>query len=184
MPRMHGHLVEVFAKLDASRAALREAIAAIPIQARPQRPAPDRWAPVEIVEHLSLVERRFADIVGGKITEALAAGLGPESGARDPLPPTVSGMLADRGMRRDAPELARPSGRLGESEAWAAAERARADFRAVVASGDSRALSTVIHAHPFFGALNVYQWVELIAGHEMRHVQQLREAAQQLTAQA
>ena len=181
---MHAHLIEVLAKLDASRGALREAMAAIPIEARRQRPAPDRWAPVEIVEHLSLVERRFANIVGGKISEALAAGLGPETGARELLPPTVSGMLADRGMRRDAPELARPSGTLDEAAAWAAADRARADFRAVVTSGDGRALSSVIHAHPFFGALNVYQWVELIAGHEMRHVQQLREAARQLTAQA
>src|SRR5215208_3832437 len=131
---MHAHLTEVFAKLDASRAALREAMAAIPIEARRQRPAPDRWAPVEIVEHLSLVERRFADIVGGKIAEALGAGLGPETAARDLLPATVSGMLADRGMRRDAPELARASGRLDEAAAWAAADRARADFRDVVTS--------------------------------------------------
>ena len=180
---MHAHLVEVLAKLNASRAALRDAMAAIPAEARRQRPAPDRWAPVEIVEHLSLVERRFAAIVGGKITEALSADLGAETGAREPLPPTVSGMLADRGMRRDAPDLARPSGTLDEAAAWAAADRARADFRDVVAGGDGRALSTVIHAHPFFGALNVYQWVELIAGHEMRHVQQLREAGRQLTAQ-
>ena len=49
-------------------------------------------------------------------------------------------------------------------------------------SADGRALSGVIHEHPFFGPLNVYQWVELIAAHEMRHVAQVREAAMALDA--
>ena len=57
-------------------------------------------------------------------------------------------------------------------------------FRASVLSADGRALSGVIHEHPFFGPLNVYQWVELIAAHEMRHVAQVREAAAQLLASA
>ena len=55
-------------------------------------------------------------------------------------------------------------------------------FRAAVLSADGLALSGVIHDHPFFGPLNVYQWVELIAAHEMRHVAQMREAAAQLMA--
>ena len=64
----------------------------------------------------------------------------------------------------------------------AAAGKARETFRAAVLSADGLALSGVIHDHPFFGPLNVYQWVELIAAHEMRHVAQVREAAAQLTA--
>jgi hypothetical protein len=43
------------------------------------------------------------------------------------------------------------------------------------------ALSTVTHEHRFFGKLNVYQWVDLIAGHEGRHTAQLREIAAQVS---
>ena len=179
---MHQHLIDVLAALDASRQALRESVAAIPAAARRERPAPERWSPVEIVEHLSLVETKFSDVVGGKIADALTAGLGPESAAREPLPERIQTLVKDRSEKRTAPEAAIPSGRLDEGAAWAAADKARAGFRTAVLSADGRALSGVIHEHPFFGALNVYQWVELIAAHEMRHVAQVREAASQLLA--
>jgi hypothetical protein len=177
---MHQHLNDALAALDASRQALRHEMAAIPAAARTERPGPDRWSPVEIVEHLSLVETRFSAVVGGKIADALDAGLGPESGPRTSLPEKIQTMLADRTGKRTAPEAAIPSGTMSEDAAWAAADKARAGFRAAVLSADGLALSGVIHEHPFFGALNVYQWVELIAAHEMRHVAQVREAAAQL----
>ena len=80
---MHQHLIDVLAALDASRQALRESVAAIPPAVRTARPGADRWSPVDIVEHLSLVETRFSTVVGGKIAEALDAGLGAgESAAR------------------------------------------------------------------------------------------------------
>ena len=181
---MHQHLIDVLAALDASRQALRESVAAIPPQVRTARPGPDRWSPVDIVEHLSLVETRFSTVVGGKIAEAVDAGLGPESQPREPLPEKIRTMLGDRTGKRTAPEAAVPSGRLNEGAAWAAADTARTGFRTAVLSADGRALSGVIHEHPFFGPLNVYQWVELIAAHEMRHVAQVREAAAQLTTRA
>ena len=174
---MHQHLIDVMAALDASRQALRESMAAIPPSTRTARPGPDRWSAVDIVEHLSLVETRFSAIVGGKIAEALNAGLGPEGQPREPLPEKIRTMLGDRTGKRTAPEAAVPTGRLDEAAAWAAADSARTGFRSAVLSADGRALSAVIHEHPFFGPLNVYQWVELIAAHEMRHVAQVREAA-------
>jgi hypothetical protein len=141
------------------------------------RPGRDRWSPVDIVEHLSLVESRFSAVVGGKIADALAAGLGPENQPREPLPEKIRTMLGDRTGKRTAPEAAIPSCAMDEEAAWTAADRARAGFRAALLSADGRALGDVIHEHPFFGPLNVYQWVELIAAHEMRHVAQVREAA-------
>lgn len=181
---MHQHLIDVLATLDASRQALRESVAAIPPAARTARPGPDRWSPVDIVEHLSLVEARFSAVVGAKIAEALNAGLGPEREPRESLPERVRTVLADRTGKRTAPEAAIPSGAMDEYMAWAAADKAREGFRAAVLSADGRALSGVIHEHPFFGPLNVYQWVELIAAHEMRHVAQVREAAVRLLARA
>jgi|SoiMethySBSTD1v2_1073268.scaffolds.fasta_scaffold03527_19 DinB family protein len=181
---MHQHLADVFATLDASRQALRESVAAIPAASRHDRPAPDRWSPVDIVHHLALVETRFSAVVGGKIAEALSEGLGPETRTREALPERVRMLLANRTEKRTAPEVAIPTGHLDEAAAWAAADAARAGFRTAVLSANGRALSSVIHEHPFFGALNVYQWVELIAAHEMRHVAQVRETAAQLMARA
>jgi hypothetical protein len=174
---MHQHLEDVFQMLDVSRNDLRAAFAAVPAPLRRQRPAADRWSAVEVVEHLSLVERRFNHMLEGALITALERGLPPETAARVPLPQQVDERLRDRTNRRTAPDPAKPTGELDEAAAWTAAERARDAFRATVLKGDGLALSTVSYAHPFFGELNIYQWVELIAGHEQRHVQQLRELA-------
>jgi hypothetical protein len=98
------------------------------------------------------------------------------------LPQQVEERMRDRVNRRNAPDPAKPTGQLDEAAAWAAADRARETFRRTVLKGDGLALSSVSHAHPFFGELTIYQWVELIAGHEQRHVQQLRELPAALAA--
>jgi hypothetical protein len=49
-----------------------------------------------------------------------------------------------------------------------------------VTAADGLALSRVIHEHPRFGALNVYQWAGFLAAHESRHTQQIRDIASQL----
>ena len=177
---MHRHLSEVFQTLDASRSALRDAFKAIPEPQRRLRPAADRWSAVDIVEHLSLVERRFTHMLDARVSAALDQGLAPETAERVPLPTPVAERMQDRLNRRTAPDPAQPTGQLDEVAAWGAAEAARQAFRDTVTRGDGLALSTVSHAHPFFGELNIYQWVELIAGHEQRHVQQLRELASAL----
>jgi hypothetical protein len=75
-------------------------------------------------------------------------------------------MLRDRTRQRTAPPPVIPQGTMTEEAAWGALDRARATFRATVMSADGLALNTVTVAHPAFGTLSVYQWVELIAVHE------------------
>jgi hypothetical protein len=173
---MHSQLADVFALLDRSREVLRNAVARIPAPLRHQRPAPERWSPVEVIEHLALTDRRFTRIIGDKIRTAVAGGLGAESSTRDALPTQIASRLADRTAPRPAPEDLHPSGALDEGQAWEAADTARAGLRDAVLHGDTLALSTVVHEHGAFGPLTVYQWIEFLAGHELRHVEQIREA--------
>ncbi len=85
----------------------------IPAPCAPQRPGPDRWSPVDIVEHLSLVETRFSTIVGGKIADALNAGLGPESRAARALPERIQTMLGGSDGEADGARGRDPVGRDG-----------------------------------------------------------------------
>lgn len=55
------------------------------------------------------------------------------------------------------------------------------DSRAVLAA-DGLALGAVTAEHRFFGVLTVYQWVELVAAHERRHADQIREIGAALQA--
>ena len=173
---MHTHLTEVLSRLDTARGALRGAIDAIPPAMHRQRPAADRWSAAEVLEHLTLVERIF----GGRIVNAIGAarsGLSPEAQPRAPLPDAVEQRMGDRVNRRQAPEPAQPTGTVDVASGWAALESNHSTLRAALAGCDGLALSQVTLDHPFFGTMNVYQWVELMAAHEGRHTEQIREIA-------
>jgi hypothetical protein len=173
---MHTHLTDVLARLDRARATLRGAIDAIPPALQRQRPAADRWSAAEVLEHLTLVEAIF----GGRILKALEAarsGLSPESSPRAPLPDAVEQRMGDRVNKRQAPEPAQPTGTVDVASGWARLEGNHSNLRTALTGCDGLALSRVTLDHPFFGTMNVYQWVELMAAHEGRHTEQIREIA-------
>ena len=177
---MHPHITDVFSKLDEARDELSAAVETVPESLRSERPADNRWSVAEVLEHVALVEQRFAGVIVDAIAKARAAGLGPEAGARAPFPEHVSGPLLDRRDRRDAPEAVQPTGTLDPVAAWAAFERSRDRLRAVVSDADGLALSQVVADHHRWGPLDVYHWIELAAGHQRRHADQVREIAAQL----
>jgi uncharacterized damage-inducible protein DinB len=174
---MHPAIMEILTRLDRSRAELREAVDRVPADQRDQAPASDRWSVAGVLEHLALVDERFTAIIGSKIADARASGVAAEHGNPPLLPPNVEAMLADRTERRQAPEPLHPHG-LSCGDAWRRAEAARAAFKDLLTSADGLALSGVIHEHPRFGALNVYQWAGFVAGHEARHTAQITELVQ------
>ena len=172
---MHTHLTDVLSRLDKARATLRGAIDAIPPALQRQRPAPDRWSAAEVLEHLTIVERLFSGRVIKAIDEARTGGLTTEAHARAPLPDPVEQRMADRVNKRQAPETAHPTGTVDVAAGWAAFESTHSNLRAALAGADGLALSQVTVDHPFFGTMTVYQWVELMAAHEGRHTEQIRE---------
>ena len=178
---MHAHLADVVTQLDTARAQLRAAVDLVPMNLRARRPAEERWSVADVLEHLSLVEVRFAAIIAQRIAEAREAGLGPEQDSRVPFPVKLRQQLADRADRRTAPQSVQPRGVIDPDAAWAEVERARAILLETVTSADGLALSQVTHSHPIFGTLNVYQLMEFIAGHEARHSKQIAGIAGELT---
>ena len=173
MASMHQNVLEVLTELDQARGVLRDAVAAVPESSRAARPGEGRWSVNEILEHLSMVERRFTGLLALRIREAKEAGLGVEHNPRDPLPLDLRTRFADRANRRNAPEAVIPSGALDFNSAWRAVEEARAELCELLRGNEGLALGTVVHHHPVFGTLNVYQFAELIAHHERRHAKQI-----------
>ena len=173
---MHPHLTQVFSRLDRARAALRAAVDAVAAGLQRQRPAPERWSTAEVLEHLALVEAIFIGRIAAAIEQA-RGGLGPEAASCASLPEPVAARMADRANRRNAPDTAQPTGTLDVSAAWAAMEAGHDRLRGLVRRADGLALSQVTVDHPVFGSMTVYQWVELMAAHEGRHTEQIKEVA-------
>ena len=179
---MHTHLSDVLSRLDSARATLRGAVDTIPATLQRTRPAPDRWSAAEVLEHLTLVERIFGGRIVKALDDARTAGLAGEAHGRSPLPGAIEQRMADRINKRQAPETAQPTGTVDVATGWATLESQHANLRAALTGCDGLALSQVTLDHPFFGTLTVYQWVELMAAHEGRHTEQIREIAVTLAA--
>jgi hypothetical protein len=168
---------EVLQELDARRAALESAVAAVPPELRERRPAPDRWSVAEILEHVAIVEGQVTGLLAKLVDSARTAGLGPER-ETGPVVPTVDvARLLDRGRPVTAGPASMPREGLDAEAALAALARQREALRETLLAADGLALSEVAAPNPVLGTLNAYQWVVFVAGHEARHTEQVREAA-------
>jgi hypothetical protein len=174
---MHTHLEEVLSRLDGARAALRHAVDEVPPARQRQRPEPNRWSAAEVVEHLTLVERIFGGRIINALDAARSAGLAAEAQPRAPLPDPIEQRMSDRVNKRQAPETAHPTGTVDVATGLTTLESNHATLRTALAGCDGLALSQVTLDHAFFGTMNVYQWVELMAAHEGRHTEQIKEIA-------
>jgi hypothetical protein len=172
---VHPHLASVLAALDDSHHALEQAVNDVDPAKRAVRPWPERWSLAEVLEHLSLAEAAFTGWIASGIENARTSGLGQERPERSPLPEAVRARLADRVNRRVAPERVQPKGEMSAEDAWSAVVEVERRLREVLVAADGLALNDVILEHPSFGPFNVYQWVELMAAHRRRHVEQVRE---------
>jgi hypothetical protein len=172
---VHPHLASVLAALDDSRRALEQAAEAVDPAKRAVRPAPERWSLSEVLEHLSLAEASFTGWITTGLDNARAGGLGPEAAERSSLPEAVRARLADRVNRRVAPDRVQPKGEMSAEDAWNAFVEVERRLKEVLIAADGLALNDVIVEHPSLGPFNIYQWVELLAAHRRRHVEQVRE---------
>lgn len=134
------------------------------------KPAPDRWCPLECIEHVVVVEDRFLGWI--------ANGSSIEPVQDDEKASGLFGMVTNRTVKAQAPEAVRPTGRFQTvAEAVEAFNAARDRSVQVVKARSSELLSVGVK-HPRFGDMNAAELIHLISGHACRHAAQIRECAQ------
>ena len=177
---MHPHLASALGHLEAATAGLQAAVERVPESRRDEQPSPGRWSVNEVIEHVAKVEQLFLGSLLSAVDAARTSGLGPEVSDPPLLPDQLRATVRDRTNPRNAPETVHPSGSVDGMSGLRAIEAGHQRLRAALGECSGLALSTVTVDHRFFGSLNVYQWVELLAGHEERHAAQVREVRTQL----
>ena len=160
--------LEIVTTLEKSRQDLHSALEGIDEAEARLRPAEGRWSVLECLEHVATAERRFL----GRLESAgqLESPIDPQREAG------VLAMVTDRSPRRQAPEMAQPSGRFASlAEALADFDATRAN---VIHFAETRhaELRTLGSQHPLFGRVTGYELMLIIAGHACRHAAQIREA--------
>jgi len=134
------------------------------------RSAPGSWSIAEVAEHIAITESTVPGLIAEKMMQAP-----PKTSGEGMTDERLIAGVTDRSEKAQAPEMLKPVNK------WATKDALVRDFNASrdktiewvkTTPGDLRA-----HAapHPVFGALDVHQWILLLAGHSARHTAQIEE---------
>ena len=178
----YNSVAEIFEDIDSTRARLLRSVEGLSAEQHGFRPTPDRWSVAEMVEHLSMVERSVARLVGSLLRKAEESG-----GAREPgapfAPVSIAEFVEQTSTRKlDAPESARPTG-APLADSLASLRDSRAALHALRPRVERAGGAEVRFPHPAWGPINLYQWLLFVGAHEARHLAQINALKETMNAE-
>ena len=178
---MHPRIQELVDHISSHRRDVYAAVASVPERLRERRPAPGHWSVAEVLEHLSLIERRTAALLTAQVTAARSKNVGPDEETSSVVASFLHIERAiDRRNKFISPEGVRPTGTLDASASAHALAESRAVMLSALQNADGVALSGLVHTHPVLGPLNMYHWAVTLGLHDARHAAQIREVGESL----
>jgi uncharacterized damage-inducible protein DinB len=178
---MHQRLTELLDYLDAERARVLHAGAALPADRWTVRPASDRWSVSEVYWHLQRVEQGIAALVRKRVAQARASGHPEESESASVLHSLDGRGITDRSKRLAAPSQIAPETIPDAETVRQQLAESRALLRAAIAEADGLALGSIKHTHPVLGEIDLYQWILFVGQHEARHAEQIAESVAEVS---
>jgi uncharacterized damage-inducible protein DinB len=170
-------IAEIYSANQSIREKLRQTLLALTPEQVVFRSSRNDWTITEIVEHMAIVENGMVNIVSGLLQKATAENVENDGSANiseEFLKKTA--LLSNRRERKAvAPERVLPTGRPSITESLS-----KMDENGKLLTHIRPRLETVNtqkfkFPHPFFGDLNATEWLALIGGHELRHIDQIEE---------
>lgn len=147
----------------------------IPAEKWDNCPGQNEWSAAELVAHLVVVERNVITNVD-RLTQKAPIPVPFPKRLHLPL-----WLVEARVIRRKSP-VPLDERLLSEKEHMLAGLRGvRERTMAFISETEPRDLSVYCWRHPFLGMLNVYEWMEMIAAHQLRHTKQVREIEAKLS---
>jgi hypothetical protein len=170
---LHPRVAEIIRELDATQQEFMEFIDTIP-DAERNAPANGRWSIGEHLEHLAVVEDGTGRLMSKLIKQIQGTGA-RETDDSPVLHSLDQFQIWKVNTRLEAPEIVRPKEGLTPSESIARQAASRSRVKDVLRAASGLALSTATAPHPYFGQFDVYQWGIMLAHHQRRHAECIRE---------
>jgi hypothetical protein len=159
--------------LTDSAARFREATRGLTAAQWDHRPAPDKWSPADLAEHLALSEevmprlaRKALAEPGSTRDEALVRELDAE----------IVDSMKDDAWHGKAAESIQPKHGFSGGPAAASAFLERRERTKDFVRTTEEPLREHTFPHPAYGPLDSYQWLLMLAHHSDRHVRQIERA--------
>jgi hypothetical protein len=135
------------------------------------KPAPDRWAIAEVMEHIAASEDLFLGTVVEKVMKAPPRPPGEDVKEIDEL---VLGKIPDRTKKAKAPEPLVPNNRYGSPEA-ALKHFLESREKTIAFLKTTDGLRDHAIDSPLKKKLDAYEWILFCAAHSERHTKQMNE---------
>ncbi|HXC46796.1 MAG TPA: DinB family protein [Candidatus Sulfotelmatobacter sp.] len=162
-------------KLARAQTSFFRAADAIPAEKWDNCPGLNEWSAAQLVAHLVVVERGVVTNVD-RLTQKAPIPVPFPKRLHLPL-----WLVEARVIRRKSP-VPLDNSLMAEKEAMLGAlRRVRERTLAFLSETERRDLTAYCWRHPFLGMLNAYEWMEMIAAHELRHTKQVREIEAKLS---
>ncbi len=167
-------IAPILEKLAEAQTAFLCAADAIPSGQWTRKPHAEQWSAAEVVAHLVMVERT---IVGSadRVTQKAPRPVPFLKRIHLPL-----WLVSARLIRLKSPIPLDPALLGNKEEMFGELRAARERALAFLEETSNRDLNSYRWPHPFLGSLNVYEWFEMIAAHQLRHTKQMREICARL----
>jgi len=162
-------------KLARAQTTFFRAADAIPAEKWGNCPGLNEWSAAELVAHLVVVERGVVTNVD-RLTQKAPIPVPFPKRMHLPL-----WLVETRVIRRKSPVPLDLSLMAEKESMLGGLRRVRERTLAFISETEQRDLSAYCWRHPFLGMLNVYEWVEMIAAHQLRHTKQVREIEAKLS---
>jgi len=167
---------EVVESISRDRLGLRESVRDLAPEQMDFRPAPGSWSIDDVLHHLALAEEASAKLMAFLHERALKESVGPDPEPDASVVRSIDSILegvdgADG--KASAPDRVTPRSKVEAPLALARLESARSRILESLESlspFDGRKLT---YRHPFFGELDLYQWLLIGGWHERRHTRQI-----------
>ncbi len=171
---MSSDLDAIIACMAKAQSGLLSAADAVPAGEWNTKPNEASWSAAELLAHLMMIERA----VIGK-----ADRIAQKPPKRVPLLNRIHlpvALVESRWIRRKTPVAVEPEMLRDKEEMFAELRTVRERSLAFLEETRSRDLGEYYWTHPALGMLNIYQWMQFLAAHEVRHSKQMREIAASL----
>jgi DinB superfamily len=166
------NLAPILDLLQTSRRRFMAVAESVPENLWRKSPSTDIWSPAEVVAHVTVAEQ-FIVARTNAVLQAPAKQLPLLKRFHLPLL-----LVAWRVQKRKTPIPLDSSLIADRPDALNRLAVARQGTLAFIESTRSRDLSVYRSPHPFLGSLNIYDWIRIIAYHELRHAKQIREVVE------
>ncbi|MGI8468886.1 MAG: DinB family protein [Pyrinomonadaceae bacterium] len=163
---------EIFEAIDKTEEKLRRKVSNLTDEQANSRVGGEGWSVAEIVEHIGIVANGVVQITGKLLAQAESEGVKSDGNFNPPLSFAEQSETV-RDKKLAAPERVRPQSKQTIAESLLKLDEAQKSLTTLRPRVEAVDASRAKFPHPFFGDLNLYQWLVVAGLHKLRHLRQI-----------